>query len=298
MNLHLMRALFLAMALAVAAACGTQRSTDDQNARDSSATTSPAAPAAEPATPPAPQGTSGSHGVADAERGQTAQREAAQSAKQQAAEEQVRQEAAAREAVAKQKALNEEQAATNARLQEEVNRLKPREITLPAGTVIPVRTTTELSTSTLANGATFDAVLEKDVAAGDTIVAKAGTRVTGVVVSADKGGKVKGTASLAVGLRSIVGVKSTVIPVQTDSFSSEAASSKKKDAVRTGVATGIGAAVGAIAGGGKGAAIGAGAGAAAGVGTNMATRGEAAVIPAEQLIEFHLTAPATFTMQP
>jgi len=47
-----------------------------------------------------------------------------------------------------------------------------------------------------------------------------------------------------------------------------------------------------------GAAIGAGAGAAAGVGTNMATRGAAAVIPAEELIELHLAAPVTVVLQP
>ena len=67
---------------------------------------------------------------------------------------------------------------------------------------------------------------------------------------------------------------------------------------RTGIMTGAGAVVGAIAGGGKGAAIGAGAGAAAGVGTNMATRGKAAVIPAETLMEFRLSAPSTVVYQP
>ena len=200
--------------------------------------------------------------------------------------------------IAEQKALNEQQAETNARLQQEVERLKPREITIPAGTVIPVRTVSELSTSTLSDGATFDAVLDRDLSVGDVVVAKAGTRATGVVVTADKGGRVKGTASLTVGLRALMGTKSNVIAVKTDSYSTEADSTKKKDAVRTGVATGVGAVIGGIAGGGSGAAIGAGVGAAAGVGTNAATRGAAAVIPAEQLMEFHLTAPVTIVIQP
>ena len=38
--------------------------------------------------------------------------------------------------------------------------------------------------------------------------------------------------------------------------------------------------------------------AAAGVGTNMATRGAAAVIPAETLLELKLTAPVTVVVQP
>ena len=73
----------------------------------------------------------------------------------------------------------------------------------------------------------------------------------------------------------------------------EAGTTKGRDAKRTGIAAGAGAVIGAIAGGGKGAAIGAGAGAAAGVVANMATRGQAAEIPTETLIEFTLSAPAT-----
>jgi hypothetical protein len=49
--------------------------------------------------------------------------------------------------------------------------------------------------------------------------------------------------------------------------------------VRTGVATGVGA------------------GAVVGVGATLATRGAAAVIPAEELIEFRLTAPVTVVIQ-
>jgi hypothetical protein len=215
-----------------------------------------------------------------------------------AVQQQAARDAVAQEALAKQKAINAEQTATNARLQQEVDRLKPREYTLPAGTAIAVRPTRDLTTAELATGGTFEALLDSDLTKGDVVLAKAGSRVTGVVVEADKGGKVKGTASLTVGVRSIVGAKSNVIAVHTDSYTATADSTKKKDAVRTGVATGVGAVIGGIAGGGKGAAIGAGAGAAAGVGTNMATRGAAATIPAETLIELKLVAPVTVVIQP
>ena len=103
---------------------------------------------------------------------------------------------------------------------------------------------------------------------------------------------------MTVGARAIVGTKNNIMAIKTDSYTVEAKSTKKKDAVRTGVATGVGAVIGGIAGGGKGAAIGAGVGAGAGVATNAATRGEAAVIPAEQLMELKLTAPASITIQP
>ncbi|MGH9219807.1 MAG: hypothetical protein ACRD1W_10930 [Vicinamibacterales bacterium] len=185
----------------------------------------------------------------------------------------------------------------SARLRRELEAMKPREFTLPAGTIVPVRTTAELSTSKLKDGSVFETVLEKDLIADGTTLAKAGALVTCVVVSADEGGRVKGTASLSVAARSIAGVGSNPIAIKTESFTVDADSTKGRDAKRTGIATAIGAGIGAIAGGGSGAAIGAGAGAAAGVGANMATRGKAAVIPTETLIEFALSAPATVVMR-
>jgi hypothetical protein len=200
--------------------------------------------------------------------------------------------------IAEQRAVNAKQAEANLKLQEQIARLKPQEFTLAEGTIIPVRTSSELSTANLSDGSTFDGLLEYDLKSGETVLAKAGSRVTCVVVSSDPGGRVKGTASLAVTVRSVVGAKGNVIALKTDSFTSGAESTRKKDAVRTGIATGVGAIIGGIAGGGSGAAKGAGAGAAAGVGVDLATRGAAATIPAETLIEFRLISPATVTMQP
>jgi hypothetical protein len=197
-----------------------------------------------------------------------------------------------------QKAVNQRQAEANVRLQEQVDRLKPREFVLPVGTVIPIRTASELTTAKLSDGSVFEAHLEHDLKSGDTVIAKARSRVTGFVISSDPGGRVKGTASLTVGVRSLVGVNGNVISITTDPYAVEAGSTKKKDAVRTGVATGVGAAIGGIAGGGSGAAKGAGVGAAAGIGVNLATRGAPAVIPAEEFIEFRLTAPVKIVMQP
>ena len=197
-----------------------------------------------------------------------------------------------------QRAVNSQQAETNRQLQDQVEKLKPKEFVVPAGTVIPVRTTSELSTAKLSNGSVFEAHLEHDLKSGETVLVPARSRVTGFVVTSDPGGRVKGVASLTVGVRAIVGAKGNLMSVTTDSFTQDAESTKKKDAVRTGVATGVGAIIGGIAGGGSGAAKGAGAGAAAGVGVSMATRGAAAVIPAESVIEFKLTAPLTVVMQP
>lgn len=218
----------------------------------------------------------------------------------QAAEQARRDRTASERALAdQQKALADQKAATartaeeNARLQRELEAMKPREYTLPAGTVVHVRTTAEISTKNMANGSVFDALLEGDIIVDGTTLARKGARVGCVVVSSDPGGRVKGVASLSVAARSIAGVGGNTLTVKTDSYRVEAGSTKGKDAKSTGIAAGAGAVIGAIAGGGKGAAIGAGAGAAAGTGVNMATRGDAAVIPAETLIEFSLSSPAT-----
>jgi len=185
----------------------------------------------------------------------------------------------------------------NARLRGELEKTKPREFTLPAGTVIPVRTTAEISTAKVKNGSVFEALLEKDLVLDGTTLAKEGALVNCIVVESDPGGRVKGVASLSVAAKSIAGVGGNTLTVKTESYSVEAKNTKKKDTVRTGIATGVGAVVGGIAGGGKGAAIGAGVGAGAGVGTALVTRGAAAVLPTESLIEFTLSAPATVVIR-
>jgi hypothetical protein len=205
--------------------------------------------------------------------------------------------AATDQALADQKAATDRQAEESERLRREMEAMKPREFTIPTGTTIPVRTTAEISTKSMTTGGTFDALLERDLVADGTLLAKAGSSVVCVVANSDPGGKVKGVASMSVRVRSITGANGQPVAIKTSSYSVEAKSTAKKDVARTGIATGAGALICAIAGGGKGAAIGAGVGAAGGTGVAMATRGEAAVIPTETLIEFQLTAPATIVLR-
>jgi len=170
---------------------------------------------------------------------------------------------------------------------------KPKVHTLEAGTPIAVRTVGAVSTKTSSVGEVFEATLSEPLVSDGYVIAPKGARVTGVVTSADPGGRVKGVASISVGLRSIQLADGRTLDIKTGSTSRTAKQSKGKDAMKVGIASGIGAAIGAIAGGGKGAAIGAGAGAAGGTGVVLATRGEAAVIPAETALNFKLSAPVT-----
>jgi hypothetical protein len=159
---------------------------------------------------------------------------------------------------------------------------------IPAGSAIVVRTTSMLSTKTLNAGDSFVAHLEQPLMAGGSVVAPKGSQVTGVVSTADDGGRVKGRASMVLTLTSVTDAAGRVHRIGTSASTHVAKSGVKKDAVKTGIASGVGAAIGAIAGGGKGAAIGAGAGAGAGAGVVLATRGPAAEVPAESVLRFTL----------
>lgn len=171
---------------------------------------------------------------------------------------------------------------------------RARTLTVPEGTTIKVRTTTALSTKTDQSGARFTASLVEPLISGDTVVAPKGALVEGTVVESDAGGRVKGRASISVRLASLQ-TEGGDVALSTDTVGREAAATKKKDATKVGIGAGLGAAIGAIAGGGKGAAIGAAAGAGAGTGAVLATRGDAATIPAETVLTFTLRSPVTVT---
>jgi hypothetical protein len=155
--------------------------------------------------------------------------------------------------------------------------------------VLTIRTTRELSTKTAKTGDAFSAVLEEPISVDGWVVAGQGAKADGRVVEADKGGRVKGKASLSIELTSLTLADGRKVEIVTSPVSNEAAANRKKDAAKVGIAAGAGAAVGAIAGGGQGAAI----GALVGGGAGAALRGEAAVIAAETVVSFELRSPVT-----
>lgn len=175
---------------------------------------------------------------------------------------------------------------------------QPKTYTLAAGTPISVRTMDAVNTKNTKTENEFEATLAQPLRVDGHTLASQGATVIGRVVNADKGGRVKGKASLTLTLSRVKLASGGFLNLKTNSVKQEAKSDTKKNMVRTGIMAGAGAAIGAIAGGGKGAAIGAGIGGGAGVATNMATRGPAAEIPAESLLNFSLTAPASVTEKP
>jgi hypothetical protein len=168
-----------------------------------------------------------------------------------------------------------------------------RTAVLEPGTALKVRTTNTLSTKLQKAGDTFEVSLAEPIIVGGREVVPKNTMLMGRVVEADAGGRVKGVASMAVQLNTLHLPDGRMVDIDTNNVSVEANTSVKKDAVKVGVGTAIGTAIGAIAGGKKGAGIGAATGAGAGTAVVLGTRGDAAEIPAETLLEFSLRSPAT-----
>jgi hypothetical protein len=151
---------------------------------------------------------------------------------------------------------------------------------------LKVRMTRTLSTEAAQTGERFIATLEQPIYEGTRMVARKGAQAEGQVVDSDKGGRVKGVASLSLKLLRIQTVTGAYADLSSDPIVVDANATKAKDATKIAVASGIGTAVGAVVGGGKGAGIGAATGAAAGTGVVLATRGDPAVIPSETVLEF------------
>jgi hypothetical protein len=171
-----------------------------------------------------------------------------------------------------------------------VFKLNEKKVTVERGTTLKVRTITTLSTKSHESGDAFEASLAAPLVIDGATVARQGAAVRGVIVEADKGGRVKGRAHLAVRLTELQTATGDWVDIDTGTVVRQAPGSKRNDAAKIGIGSGVGAAIGAIAGGGKGAAIGAGAGAGAGTGAVLATRGKEAAIPSETVLTFQLTA--------
>ena len=169
---------------------------------------------------------------------------------------------------------------------------KPEPVTIAAGTPIKIRTQTELSTKSAKTGDSFTATLAEPLVIEGKVIAPRGSQVEGRVADSDPGGRVKGLATISVRLTQLrVGDRN--VAIETRAIARQAHATKRKDAAEVGIGAGIGAAIGALAGGGKGAAIGAASGGAAGTGVVLATHGDPAVIGAESVLTFKLSAPVT-----
>jgi hypothetical protein len=167
-------------------------------------------------------------------------------------------------------------------------------VTIPSGTVIPIRMTDTLDSASTQSNTVFHGSLAGDLIADGMVVAKSGAAVTGRVITAKDATHFSGSSELSIELTRIDTVDHPV-DVVTDAFTKNGAGRGKNTAIKTGGGAAVGAILGGLLGGGKGAAIGAASGGGIGAGVNGVTRGQQVQIPTETLVSFHLQSPISVT---
>ena len=172
---------------------------------------------------------------------------------------------------------------------------RPNTVTLAANTTLVVRLAEAVSSEKQQTGDNFSATLDQPLVVDGLVVAERGSRIDGRVVSAERAGRIRGTAHLELELVNLSTADGQNLKIRTNTYRREGETWRREDAEKVGIGAAIGAAIGAMAGGGKGAAIGAGAGGAAGAGTVAAMRGKAAALPIETQVTFRLSLPITVT---
>jgi hypothetical protein len=167
----------------------------------------------------------------------------------------------------------------------------PSALTVPAGTILTIRTNDFLSTDRNQVGDQFTATLDQPLIVSGWVVARRGQTIVGNVKDVRKAGRVKGTSELGVELTDITIVDGRQLPILTELWKGSGGTSHGQDAATIVTTTGVGAAIGAAADWGRGAAIGAGAGAAAGIAAVLLTRGRPTIVPPETQLSFRLVDP-------
>jgi hypothetical protein len=171
----------------------------------------------------------------------------------------------------------------------------PPTLTMPAGTLITVRTSQYLSSDQNRAGDSFSAELEQPVVVHGWVLARRGQTVLGRVAVAQRAGRIKGQSQLGVELSQLVLVDGQQLPIHTQLMQTSGGTTHGVDAAAVGTTGSLGAAIGAAADGGAGAGIGAAIGAGAGLAGVLLTRGRPTVIPPETSLTFRLQSPLTIS---
>jgi hypothetical protein len=167
-----------------------------------------------------------------------------------------------------------------------------REITIPAGTSLPLTLRTAVSSETSRVEDTVRATLRAPIKINGVEALPEGTAVIGHVTDAARSARVKGRARIAFRFTRIDAPgESGQMAVRTGTVARVAQGTKKQDAAKIGGGAVGGAIIGGILGGGDGAAKGAAIGGAGGTGVVLATRGKEVGLAAGAPVSVKLTAP-------
>lgn len=166
-------------------------------------------------------------------------------------------------------------------------------VTVPAETLLQIRTIEPLDSAHVQPGQTFDATVANDVWQGNVLAIPRGATLRGVVVKATQPkGKLGGKSHLDLQLTSL-NMGGQIYRLHTNVWRSRGPNKAGYTASNTATGGLLGAIVGGIIGRGAGAAVGAGVGAMTGLGVSSATKGPHIYIPSEAVLNFHLAEPVT-----
>ena len=169
-----------------------------------------------------------------------------------------------------------------------------REVTIPAGTVLPVTLATSVGSETSRVEDPVRGTLRRPVTIKGLEALPAGTVLTGHVTSAERSARVKGRAQIAFRFTRLdLPGAGGQVQIRTASVARAAEGTKKRDAATIGGGAVGGAIIGGIVGGGDGAAKGAAIGGAAGTGAVLATRGKEVRLASGTQLSVRLNAAVT-----
>jgi outer membrane lipoprotein SlyB len=169
-----------------------------------------------------------------------------------------------------------------------------REVTIPAGTVLPVELQTAVGSDTSNVEDAVRGTLRRAVTVGGVEALPAGTTLHGLVTAAERSGRVKGRARIALRFTRLASPHDAErVAISTGTIARLAEATKKQDAAKIGGGAAGGAIIGGILGGGDGAAKGAAIGGAAGTGVVLSTRGKEVRLGPGADLSVRLQAPVT-----
>jgi hypothetical protein len=168
-----------------------------------------------------------------------------------------------------------------------------REVTIPAGTVLPVRLETSVGSDTSRVEQPVRGALRRAVFVHGVEVLPAGAALTGHVTAARRPGRVKGRGYVAIRFNELDTPGEGRTRIATAQVGRLAPATKEKDAAEIIGGAAAGAVIGRIAGGKGAARKGALIGGAGGTGYVLATRGKDVRIARGAPVSVRLTAPVT-----
>ena len=169
-----------------------------------------------------------------------------------------------------------------------------REVTVPAGTLLPVDLNSTVGSDTSKVEDPVRATLRRAITIDGVQALPAGTAVTGHVTEATRAARVKGRGRIAFRFNRIdLPGDGQRMAISTGTITRVAPATKKQDAAKIGAGAAGGAIVGGLLGGGDGAAKGAVIGGGAGTAVVLSTRGKDVRLGEGANISVRLTAPLT-----